>query len=320
MGSALTLDHSDLTLRPVTGRAELKLFCQLPYVLNDELADDLDSGRRRPEWMWMALRGDRLVARLAWWRRKKDGPPLVLDVLDLDDAASEPGRVDIAAGLLNAAMAQVLPVGGCPPDYSRFIPPHWRQDAVARRCVEDRMAALEQAGARLLVERLRLEWRAGTPIPAPGERLRFRPVSDRGELIRLMTFVLEGTLDAHSLRDLARMPAAQAAAEHYDSEFLTYDSPHDWWQIAVLPDGQPVGFVIPARNSYHPIIAYIGVLPAHRGRGYSGDLLAQGTRILAAHDVPLIMASTDVGNVPMARAFQRAGYRNFERQIDMTWD
>jgi hypothetical protein len=46
---------------------------------------------------------------------------------------------------------------------------------------------------------------------------------------------------------------------------------------------------------------------------------AAGTRILAAQDVPRIRASTDVGNVPMARAFERAGYVNFERQIDMTW-
>jgi RimJ/RimL family protein N-acetyltransferase len=60
------------------------------------------------------------------------------------------------------------------------------------------------------------------------------------------------------------------------------------------------------RNSYHPIIAYIGVLPAHRGTGYIDDLLAEGTRILAAHDVPRIRAAIDLDNVPMARAFQRA--------------
>ena len=35
--------------------------------------------------------------------------------------------------------------------------------------------------------------------------------------------------------------------------------------------------------------------------------------------VPRIRASTDVGNAPMARAFARAGYVTFERQLDMTW-
>ena len=95
---------------------------------------------------------------------------------------------------------------------------------------------------------------------------------------------------------------------------LTGARPQEWWRIALRPDGDPVGFVIPARNSYQPIIGYIGVLPAHRGNGYIDDLLAEGTRILAAHDVPRIRAATDLGNVPMARAFQRAGYVNFERK------
>jgi len=315
----LIRDQSDLILRPLTGRTELGLFCQLPYVLNQELADDLDSGRRQPDWMWMALRGDRLVARLAWWARKRGSAPFLLDVLDLDDAATEPGRVDIGAGLLEAAMAEVLPAGGGPPEYIRFVPPDWRDDAVARRAVEDRMAVLERAGARLLVERLGLEWRPGTPLPPPSGRLRFRPVSNREELIAAMTLVLEGTLDAHSGHDLSRMPAAQVAAEQYDGEFLSYDSPRDWWQVGTRPDGEPVGFVIPARNSYSPIIAYVGVLPAHRGHGYIDDLLGEGTRILAAHDVPRIRASTDVGNVPMAQAFRRAGYANVEREINMTW-
>ncbi len=48
-------------------------------------------------------------------------------------------------------------------------------------------------------------------------------------------------------------------------------------------------------------------------------MLAAGTRLLAAEGVPRIRASTDVGNVPMARAFARAGYVTFERQLDMTW-
>jgi hypothetical protein len=46
---------------------------------------------------------------------------------------------------------------------------------------------------------------------------------------------------------------------------------------------------------------------------------AEGTRILARHEVPRIRASTDLGNTPMAKAFQRAGYVNFEREIKMTW-
>jgi hypothetical protein len=67
----------------------------------------------------------------------------------------------------------------------------------------------------------------------------------------------------------------------------------------------------------NPIIAYIGVVPAMRGNGSLDEILAEGTRTLVAQDVPRIRAATDVGDVPMARAFDRAGYLTFERQIDM---
>ncbi|WP_424533062.1 GNAT family N-acetyltransferase [Sphaerisporangium viridialbum] len=312
----MTAVQHDLTMRPITGRAELDLFRRLPYGLNDELAADLDSGRRHPHWMWVALRGDRLVARVAWWSRSGDATPFLLDVFDLAD---DPDRVDIGVRLLTAAMAEVVPEGTRPPEYGRYVPPDWRDDAVARRAVEDRAAAVERTGARLFVERLRLEWRPGTPVQAPSGRLEFRRVRGRDELVALMAQVLEGTLDAHSRDDMTRMPAGQAAAQQYEDELMGYASPRDWWRIATLPGGEPVGFVIPAHNSYNPIIAYIGVVPAHRGNGYVGEILAEGTRVLAAEDVPRIRASTDTGNVPMARAFERAGYVNFERELNFTW-
>jgi hypothetical protein len=64
--SAITVTFKSVTMRPICGRDELELFCTLPYVLNDEIADDLDAGRRRPEWMWVALDDDRVIARAVW--------------------------------------------------------------------------------------------------------------------------------------------------------------------------------------------------------------------------------------------------------------
>ncbi|MFD4603543.1 GNAT family N-acetyltransferase [Streptomyces sp. NPDC058464] len=307
-------------MRPLNGREELDLFSQLPYVLNEELADDLAVGRRRPEWMWVALRGDRLLARAAWWSRAGSDTPLILDVLDIDDNAANSDHRDIGVRLLRTAMAATLPNGSRPPEYSRFVPPDWRENTVTRQAVEDRMTVLERTGARLFVERLRLEWRPESPVPKPTERLAFRPIRDARELVALMTSVLDGTLDAHGRDDLTRMSAQEAAVKHYEDELARYTSPRDWWRIATLPDGEPVGFVLPAHNGYNAIIAYIAVLPTHRGNGYIDDLLAEGTRILAEQDVPHIRASTDLGNVPMANAFRRAGYVNFGREINMTWN
>ncbi|GAB3176508.1 hypothetical protein GCM10027162_25060 [Streptomyces incanus] len=181
------------------------------------------------------------------------------------------------------------------------------------------MTVLDRTGARLFVERLRLEWRPESPVPEPSGRLVFRPVHDAKELVALMASVLDGTRDAHGRDDLTRMSVHEAAVRHYEDELARYTSPRDWWRIATLPHGELVGFVIPAHNGYNPIIAYIAVLPTHRGNGYIDDILTEGTRVLAEQDVPRIRASTDLGNTPMANAFHRAGYVNFERQINMTW-
>lgn len=310
-----------LTVRPISGPEELGLFCRLSYVLDHELADDLAAGRRRPEWMWVALRGDRVVARIAWWG-KGGKEPLLLDFFDLDDTLPEPERGEAGLQLLETATAAVVPAGAPRPEYGRFVPPGWRADPAARDVVEARVRVMERSGARMLVERLRLEWRAGTPVPADGGRLRFRPVAGREDLLALMTPVMEGTLDAHGQQDLASgLSAREAAEKHYDEELAHYSTPREWWRVAELPDGGPVGFVIPARNSYHPVIAYIGVLPAQRGHGYIDELLAEGTRVLAGQDgVERIRAATDLGNVPMAKSFARLGYVNFERAFDMVWD
>ena len=302
-------------MRPVTGRDELALFNRMPYALNEEVADDLATGRRRPEWLWVALDGDRLLARLAWWGRAGEDVPFLLDILDVENGAD---GIAVGTELLRTATAAVIPAGTRPPEYLRTVPPDWR-DTAARHDVENRMAVAENTGARLFVERLRFEWRAGTPVPAPGTRLRFRPVLGTGEIIDLMTRVLDGTLDAHSRDDLARMPAHEAATRHYEDELAHYRSPRAWWRVATLPDGEPVGFVTPARNDYNPVIGYLAVLPEHRGNGYIDDILAEGTRVLADQDVPRIRAATDLGNTPMANAFHRAGYANFERSISMTW-
>lgn len=309
----------DVSIRPLAGPGELGLFNRLEYGLNEEVAGDLEAGRRVPGWLWVALREGEPVARVAWWGRAGDDTPLLMDIFDLAPDLPEDEQVAVGERLLTTAMGKVVPSGTRPPQYVRFVPADWRDDPDARAAVTARMTALERTGAQLFVERLRLEWRAGVPVPEPNGRLTYRG-TDRAELVGLMTRVLDGTLDAHSLADLAGKPPEQVAAEHYDEEFARYRSPIEWHRVATLPGGEPVGFVVPARNPYNAIIAYIGVLPEHRGHGYVHDILAAGTRLLAAEGVPRIRASTDLGNTPMAAAFTRAGYVDFEHQIDMVWN
>ena len=266
--------------------------------------------------MWLALRGGRLVARAAWRGDPESHTPALLDFLDLGDA---PDRVDVGARLLSRALGEVVAPGDPPPDYVRFVAPDWREDRDVRGEVDDVMEVVRRTGGELVAERFRFEWRPETPIAAPDPRLRFRPLRDEEELLELMTAALTGTRDAYSRLDLARMSARETAARHVRTELTSYATPREWWQVATLPGGDPVGFVIPAHNRYGPIIAYIAVLPEHRGRGHVDAILAHGVRTLAAHDAPRIRASTDLGNEAMARAFVRAGWRNFERSINMSW-
>jgi RimJ/RimL family protein N-acetyltransferase len=311
---ARSTDH--LLLRPITGPDEVELFNRIPYMLNHEVAGDLASGRRHRDWTWVALDGEgRLLARVAWWRRPHDSGPLLLDVLD-----HLPGHEATGLALLRAALAEVVPDGTTPPKYSRFLPPGWREDPSERAVVETRLATAEQLGARLFVERLRLEWTPGAPVPTPTGRLAFRPVADDGELLDLLTRILTGTLDAYSRDDMSRMSPREAARLQLDDEFAHFTTPRDWWRVATLPGGEPVGLVIAAANGYRPIIAYIGVLPEHRGRGYIDEILGEGTRVLAATEPERIRAATDVGNHPMAAAFRRAGYTAFQHEIIMSWE
>ena len=109
--------------------------------------------------------------------------------------------------------------------------------------------------------------------------------------------------------------AAQAAADvaFYRDKMLGH---RDWWRVAETCDGEPVGFTVPSRNSDHPVVGYLGVLPEHRGHGYIDDILAETTRILAAAaDAKVIHADTDLANRPMAAAFERAGYQNFGHRV-----
>jgi predicted lipoprotein with Yx(FWY)xxD motif len=115
-------------------------------VLNFELEDDLVARRRRPEWMWVALEGDRLLARVAWWSRSDDGSPSDLDILDVDNGDAEIDSEELCFTLLETATAEVIPKGSRRPDYGRFIAADWRDQPETSKPVEVRMAAVESAG------------------------------------------------------------------------------------------------------------------------------------------------------------------------------
>jgi ribosomal protein S18 acetylase RimI-like enzyme len=273
-------------------------------------------GHYRPEWTWVAEQDGRVVARAAWWAGADDEHPYALDWFDLDLNA-RPDLSGVGAELLREAHQTVWNEQGGIPDYHLFLPPDWRDRPDVVAAVDARTGAAEHAGLRLFVERLRLEWEASAGLPAPADQLRFAPVTDEATLLDLLEEINVGTLDAHAQRDLDREGARQAARIQLD-DMLWMPAPQDWWRVASTPGGEPVGLVMPSRNYDSWVIAYLGVLPEHRGRGYVDDLLAEGTAVLAAQGADRIRADTDTTNIPMAAAFARAGYEVTQHRLVLT--
>src|ERR1700761_6773851 len=144
-----------LEIRALRSADELPLFCGLRYSLDHELPDDLRSGVRRPEWMWVALRDRRLLARAAWSGDPSASSPSLLDFLDIGDTAD---RVPVGVCLISQAHAEMLAGGTTPPDYVRFVAPDWRKQLDTRRLTSDLIRIVGETGARLVAERFRFQW------------------------------------------------------------------------------------------------------------------------------------------------------------------
>ncbi|MFJ4466388.1 GNAT family N-acetyltransferase [Streptomyces sp. NPDC089424] len=276
----------------------------------DLFRERLATGEYRPEWTWVAEDAGELRAVAVWWGKPGQERPGALDTLN---AVPSPARTDVVAGLLDAAHAAF---GGTAPECHLLLPADWRERPDAAAALGWRQEAAGRAGLTTAVERLRYEWTPDRGVPTPSRRLRFRPEADDEVFADLFRRVLDGTLDAASRTEAAVVGAeAQARA---DVAFYRDVMPGErtWWRVAEDADGRPAGFALPSRNNASHVVGYLGVLPEQRGLGYVDDLLAEITRILAEEaGADLVRADTDLGNHPMAAAFERLGYRNFARRM-----
>src|SRR5262249_34867184 len=274
---------SDLLIRPLAA-AETDLFLTYPDPLPADVLprtltypDLLARGECRPQWTWVALRGDEVAARAAWWADPGGSHP---DSLHWFDPGTGPDRIEVGAALLTAAHRTLRTADGSLPESHLCLPPAWRELPAARTASEDRIAAAGKAGLRLFVERLNYRWTRDCPLPARSTRLEFHPAGD-AEVLDVLRRVLVGTLDAHSRRDVERH-GLDRAAERQLAELHWFPAPRDWWRLGHDQAGTLVGITVPTRNHASPVIGYLGVVPEQRGHRYATDLLAEATHRLAS--------------------------------------
>jgi ribosomal protein S18 acetylase RimI-like enzyme len=267
----------------------------------------LREGATRPEWLWRAYDGDELAAAVVWWSND-EGRPEMVDLLGANDAATgaelllrSRDALDATAGLSCVQVDEDVATLG-----------------EAMPVVAD---ALTRSGFVPEVDRVRVEWKPTSPVPALPGRLAMRPAKalPDADLVELFAAVADGSLD-HGMTGERAERGRTGEAEHRLQAARRYAGEPDWFTVAVDPDDGLVGYVVPAMiDGYRPVIAEIGVAAAYRGHGYSDDLLAHGTRVLADAGAPQIRGDTDLANTPMRAAFRRAGYVEFARRFDYSW-
>jgi ribosomal protein S18 acetylase RimI-like enzyme len=302
---------SALVIRPI-GPDEVDRFTSFadasPLGLKPPLAMYLNGLGQwyRPEWSWVALRDGQVVARVAFSGPPDAKLPVVMGSLEI---GTRPDRVETGLALVRTAYAAMTGGGtgeGGRPEYRQFLPVDWHEHAGMRAAVADQRRVARLAGLRFLVERVELRWTAesGAALPPRPGRLRFRPVGDDAEVLAVVRGTLDGTLDAHARRDVAR-DGVDAAARAIVEEL---PGPRSLVRLAYDPAGSCVGMTVPGLRPWGADISYVGVLPEHRGKGYADELLLEASHLLVEGGATEIVAATDVGNAPMAASFARCGY------------
>lgn len=289
-------------------------------VTDDHLTTAFANRNRRPEWTWVASGDDdgdggRTVGRVAGWGAPANDQPWILDFFDL---GAEPDRVEIMAALLRRAAADLHADGLEQVELNLFPPAGWRDDPPP--ALDELLAAAKAAGFEILVTRRRFRWTPAAGLPSmsdDGAGLRFEPVAGPDDPVLADAYLrtFEGSLDAHTRKSLLTRDAAELAAEEL-ADMVNYAGPADGWRVAYDPGGALVGLVTgnPGAKAF---TGYVGVVPEQRGHGYARELLAWMTRWQAEQGAEKVVGETDDENVPMAKAFEAAGFVQESARIDL---
>jgi ribosomal protein S18 acetylase RimI-like enzyme len=274
-----------------------------------EYAESLVRQRHtRPDWCVLGLDAGVPVARGAFWALP--GQPVPTDTVLIETDWSD---ADLSAGhALLARMHELAgELGADGLSHSVDSPPaapQYQEDEDAR------IRLLEGSGYELLRDGLR--WRySASPEAMPRPSLAFRSLPEVGEdaFVEAIASTYEGTRDSWLSRNVEERGLLGAARADY-TDYQGMDYLPDWWELAYAEDGALVGAMMAARNPSAAVIAYVGVVPAQRGRGLAQQLVRRGTELLVESGATEIRGDCDRANIGMVKAFERAGYDEFARR------
>jgi ribosomal protein S18 acetylase RimI-like enzyme len=256
--------------------------------------------------------------------------------LDLIEAGElDPAGVLVArsAGrIVGAMVAAPVPGAGAavwPPHVERGIAPAVADELVRRSCnwlrvkgVKLAQALLSPEDAPLAEPLVRCGFRRATALwYLRNDLSRFPPVSHGGlnQLVYttfaevgptafepMLARTYEGTQDCPEISD-ART-AGEALAGHMASGF----DPRRWWLASA--DGEPVGLVLvnPAVDEDGWEIAYVGVAPKYRRRGYGREMVLKALVEAKAAGQSAVLLAVDARNAPARELYRQLGFEPTE--------
>ncbi|MFE5484879.1 GNAT family N-acetyltransferase [Streptomyces sp. NPDC056527] len=273
----------------------------------------LDSACTRPEWCLVAEDDDgRLTGSVVLWTIPGHDVPLA--VVLFEAPADSP---ETATALLDAAAATARELGATELEHVVDSP---AQAPQFQRNPERRGELLRTAGYEAVRDGRRFSLRnpgESGDLPADDARLTFRSLAELGPepFVTVLAELLADTADARLAADV-RQHGARRAAELLFEETAELKHEAEWWELGYDADGTVAVISLPAENPSVPVIGFVGVAPAHRGKGYATSVVIRGTRVLAAAGATEIRGDCDAANLAMARAFERAGYVNFADRLE----
>ncbi|MEU3747569.1 MULTISPECIES: GNAT family N-acetyltransferase [Streptomyces] len=277
------------------------------------LAQLLDSACTRPEWCLVAEDDDgRLTGSVVLWTIPGHEVPLAFVLFEAPEDSPETG-----AALLDTAAAKARELGATELEHVVDSP---AQAPQYQRNPEHRGELLRTSGYGVVRDGRRFSLRTpGAPDgpPADDPRLTFRSLAELGPepFVAALAELLADTADARLAADV-RQHGARRAAELLFEETAELKHEPEWWELGYDADGTVAVISLPAENPSVPVIGFVGVTPAHRGKGYATSAVVRGTRVLTAAGATEIRGDCDAANVAMARAFERAGYVNFADRLE----